>query len=619
MQKKLIPFMIAAAMLSEGPVPLLAREEKPAPAKEAETNNQDDKEKEPVEESGQTPEMQIETISKNTANKTFKLEEGKALRFESTDDSIVTIFDCTFELSGKTLSDGDDKTRNLKEYFKLFVGDNVVFDHCDFKTQGSQTMDSITDSNLFLQGENIVFKKCTFSASHYEGRYLSAYMGEATFLDCHFDIQDHLKQPAFNVTEAKVQFDNTTIDMTGMEADQPCVYANSQDSGALSFVNNSKLTIKNNKADAMQLNATPVELQNSKVLVQNNQNGIAGGTWTLKKKSNVSSLENAGIGLSIFSPMTIDDSTMLLNGNTGQIDGFIDVDFFMNNTTLVLKNVKDVTLGSYVSQGSTIEKEDDSVFEGTKLVKDEAETLTDMSEPKKEETSDETAGADEKQPAADEKDDAGDVQQKPAEVKKFDVTVRYIDSQTDEDLHEYVVYGQPEGENYNFQDLIEANVPKDFKIVAVQGEVSGTLAKPIEIVVSVQPISRYYVRVNYLNIENDESIHPSNQVVGLKEDAKWDVSKFDKIEINGYEYVKTDRETKGDGLKEDTIINVYYKKIIPNSLQPNQKPSKLQGTNTSAKTNEGFYITIGFVALAAVLLLVVKFFTRKDQDEDKEE
>lgn len=585
MLKKLAPIFLAATMLCL-PSPMLAEDAKP--------NEETDPASETTKKSQEISQaFTINTIKENTSNKEYTLNDGQALRFETKKDQIVTISDCTFDLKGTTATDDDPNTRNMKEYFKINVSDNIVFDHCTFNTSGSQMSDSITDSNIILNGQNIIFKDCVFEADHYEGRYLSAFSGNASFIGCQFTIKGQSKQPALNVTEGNITFDDTSIEIKNGSAQQPCVYANGQDTGKISLTDNSKLTIEDNEAPAMELNTTPISVQNSKVLVQKNKNGIVGGAWSLSKKSNLSSLDNESFGLVVIADMKIEDSTIVLKDNHGSYDGTKDVDLFLKDATIQLKKVKDAALGSYVNQNGKIDKGDDSKFDGT---------LLNIESPVQDPVSKE------------EKDLSADQKQ-----KKYDVTIRYIDSESNEDLYTHTISNQPKGEYYDFNELIKANVPKDFNIVAIKGEASGTLSKDTEIIVSVQPSDRYFVKVNYLDIENDEPIRASNQVVGIKEGASWDVSKFDHLDIPGYEYIKTDHETSGQGLDQDLTINVYYKKSVINSLSPNQTSAPMNGAHTAARTNEGFYITVGVVALAALILLIVKKLTKKNDDEDEDD
>ncbi|EOS61122.1 hypothetical protein C815_00687 [Firmicutes bacterium M10-2] len=585
MLKKIAPIFVATAILCM-PSSMLAYEEtKPNENTDPTSTTQKS------EEISQA--FTINTIKENTSNKKYTLNDGQALRFETKNDQIVTISDCTFDLKGTTATDDDPNTRNMKEYFKINVGDHIVFDHCSFNTSGSQMFDSITDSNILLNGQNIVFKDCTFEANHYEGRYLSAFSGDASFIDCQFKIEGQSKQPAFNVTEGNITFNDTSIEIKNGSAQQPCVYANGQDTGKISLINNSKLTIEENKAQAMELNKTPINVQNSKVLVQKNKNGVIGGTWALSKKSNLSSLDNEGFGLVVITDMKIDDSTVVLKDNHGSCDGAKDVDLFLKDASIQLKKVKDASFGSYVNQNGKIDKGDDSKFDGT---------LLNIKEPVQDPSS--------------KKDEDSLTEQKQV---RYDVTIRYIDAESNEDLYTHKISNQPEGEYYDFNELIKANVPKDFHIVAIKGEASGILSKDTEIIVSVQPSDRYFVKINYLDIENNEPIHASNQVVGIKKEAPWDVSRFDQLDIPGYEYIKTDHETSGQGLDQDLTINVYYKKSVINSLSPNQTPSQMNGAHTAARTNEGFYITVGVVALAALILLIVKKLTKKSGDDDDDD
>ena len=81
-----------------------------------------------------------------------------------------------------------------------------------------------------------------------------------------------------------------------------------------------------------------------------------------------------------------------------------------------------------------------------------------------------------------------------------------------------------------------------------------------------------FVTVNYYDEQSKEVIHPRNwQTIGYRYrqdtfdntvEKKWDVSSYDKIEIEGYDYVKTSEKTSGNynDLTGQKDIYVWYKK-----------------------------------------------------------
>lgn len=567
MKHSFMSFMVAAAML----IPCAMPVEAGMPLWQMEEND-----------TGIEQKAGIQTISENTSGQTFVLDQGKGLRIHGNGKKTITVSNCTFEMSGHTVSDADPDSREMKDYFKIFAGDNVVFDHCTFTSQGSQDSDSVSDSNLFLSGENIVFKDCSFASTHYEGRYFSAYTGTVALIDCAFDIQDQTKQPAFNITEADVEFDDTNISISGTDSSQPCFYANGQDKGSISLLNGTKLEIKDNKADAMQLNQTRIDVKNSRVLVQNNRSGILGGTWNVLSDSGLSSLDNEGLGMHLSRPMTISRSSFIVSGNKGTAGGYEDVDLYIDNTRCILKNVRNAALGRYVCTG-TIDREGKTNIEGTEL------TEKKVSEDKSDETKNNT--------------------------KTYRITIDYIDAQSEKKLFTYTIYNQPQGEKYDFKAQLEANVPQGYKLLSYAGDVSGTLDANKKIFVSVQPDSKYFVRINYVDMADKESIHPSNQLIGLDADSKWDVEKFGRIRIEGYEFVKCDHALKGDSLDKDITITSYYRRIVSPADPFNPKHLPI---DPSVNEERGLFVMVGFIGLAAVILLIARHFSRKNDDDDDE-
>ncbi|WP_304752911.1 MucBP domain-containing protein, partial [Dubosiella newyorkensis] len=202
-------------------------------------------------------------------------------------------------------------------------------------------------------------------------------------------------------------------------------------------------------------------------------------------------------------------------------------------------------------------------------------------------------------------------QKKEPEVNLYTLSLRYINAVNEEDIATVPLKDQKENEEVDLKTIALAHLPEGYKIVELPKEESLVMKQDESVDIYIQPINEYYVRVNYLDEETNKSIHYANKIAGLVQGSDWDASRFDQIKINGYTHVKTEGQVKGDAIAQDVTINVYYKKDSKGSADTNKDdskkdPTKVDAANTATKTNEGLYITIGFVALAAILLFAFK-------------
>lgn len=565
MNRFILSFVLASALALPANQPI--RAEKADPQSETENENQ---------------KLVVTSIDTDQKDQVYDLDEDKALVIGN-ENQAITLENCTFHLSGTSALETNAKSKEALTAYKLKVIGTVTFKNCTFSTTGFQAVAANTDSNLFLEGESITFDQCAFKSDGYEGQYIGAYMGDIRFIDSTIEAKGNKDGSILYLSEAKVSLENTTIQIEECTSNQALIYANSQDQGALNIEKKSTITIQNNKADAIELNETPMIVDDSLIVLEKNQAGMIGGKVTLQNNASLTSNENENIGLQVDSTLAIDDSSIEVQDNQGDIDTYEDVNT-LNNGTITLTNPQEVVLGSLLNEKEGTIEADSHPYEATEL--------------------------------------------SPKEVKTYTITIRYINAQNGEDLGQMVYSDQKEGASYDATNWIQANMPANFKLVSTQGNISGTVDQDLEIIASIQPINEYFVRVNYYDATTNQSIHYSNQLTNLVEGSSWGVERFDQIPIEGYTYVKTEGEIKGENIQHDQIIDVYYQKNEPEpveeskdeggtpqeSQESSQDEQRVSGSvDTSAQSHQNLYMILGVAALALLIVLVVIGFNKKQK------
>lgn len=110
------------------------------------------------------------------------------------------------------------------------------------------------------------------------------------------------------------------------------------------------------------------------------------------------------------------------------------------------------------------------------------------------------------------------------------------------------------------------------------------------------PAEDLKITIQYLEEGTNKQLHYSN-VVEVVKGSTYDISRFDKIEIKGYTYVKTDGSLTGTADKDETVT-VWY--------TPEKKAAAgTQGTDTSTDTSAALYLGIGAAAVVAIIVLLV--------------
>ncbi len=142
----------------------------------------------------------------------------------------------------------------------------------------------------------------------------------------------------------------------------------------------------------------------------------------------------------------------------------------------------------------------------------------------------------------------------------------------------------------------EAPVREGYEFQGWNPQVAATVTGGAEYnaVWKALPVQDVKIRIQYLEEGTNKELHYAN-VVEVRTGSAYDVSRFDKPDIKGYTYVRTDGSLTGTADK-DATITVWYAKAKKGATGTN-------GTDTSTNTDSALYI--GLAAAAAVILVVL--------------
>nr|AMK55104.1 hypothetical protein AALO17_19700 [Faecalibaculum rodentium] len=142
----------------------------------------------------------------------------------------------------------------------------------------------------------------------------------------------------------------------------------------------------------------------------------------------------------------------------------------------------------------------------------------------------------------------------------------------------------------------EAPVREGYEFEGWNPQVAATVTGGAEYnaVWKALPVQDVKIRIQYLEEGTNKELHYAN-VVEVRTGSAYDVTRFDKPDIKGYTYVKTDGSLTGTADK-DATMTVWYAKAKKGTTGTN-------GTDTSTNTDSALYI--GLAAAAAVILVVL--------------
>ena len=187
-------------------------------------------------------------------------------------------------------------------------------------------------------------------------------------------------------------------------------------------------------------------------------------------------------------------------------------------------------------------------------------------------------------------------------VGQYRVIINYLEEGSNKVLaDQFVSIKIPTGYKYDVSCRDKLSIP-GYKYVKTVGSVTGTVGeKDVIINVYYRKVQQYRVTINYLNYNNKKSIYKSFVSIKLNEGDYYNVSKYNALKINGYNYYKTVGDPLKGYIDGNKVINVYY----------------LKNGETAVKTGDNndilLWITVGLIGIIVVAVVVI--IRRKSSDK----
>ena len=187
-------------------------------------------------------------------------------------------------------------------------------------------------------------------------------------------------------------------------------------------------------------------------------------------------------------------------------------------------------------------------------------------------------------------------------VGQYRVIINYLEEGSNKVLaDQFVSIKIPTGYTYDVSCRDKLSIP-GYKYVKTVGNVTGTVEeKDIVINVYYRKVQQYRVTINYLNYNNKKSIYKSFVSIKLNEGDYYNVTKYNALKINGYNYYKTVGDPLKGYIDGNKVINVYY----------------LKNGETAVKTGDNnnilLWITVGLIGIIVVAVVVI--IRRKSSDK----
>ena len=119
--------------------------------------------------------------------------------------------------------------------------------------------------------------------------------------------------------------------------------------------------------------------------------------------------------------------------------------------------------------------------------------------------------------------------------------------------------------------------------------------------------AEYTVTVDYYDLNSGETIGDSYSYKG-EEGTSYDVTAYDRIDIDTYRYVRTDGDALSGTLNKDVVIKVYYAKtetpVTPDNPERPETPLTPQAPDTSDHMNVFGFGIMGILAAGAAAALI---------------
>ena len=235
------------------------------------------------------PEDAVTIIDSSISNETFNIGENQAIVVKGSADSITTISDSTFNLSGTTIYiNGSGVGYTGETSTKMGIGDNVLFKNCTINVLSGQSANysSGNHSAIGLFGK-ANFENCTITVSDWTGHGIGFY-GDANVTFTESSLSSDGVKGAWSYAmygSSVLTLDSSSMSATNMEPISGNINAfysgdlkNNYD--AIYIKNHSSVHFYENKGGGFAINSINIHVDDSEILVENN-NGSASnsGYW----------------------------------------------------------------------------------------------------------------------------------------------------------------------------------------------------------------------------------------------------------------------------------------------------------------------------------------------------
>ncbi|MCI5923400.1 MAG: Cna B-type domain-containing protein [Oscillospiraceae bacterium] len=269
----------------------------------------------------------VTVLKEGATDVTYNVGEGKVIALVgSADEQNPVVFkDCTFNLSGKTMSPGrvDGLTYAVGEtYTKLLMGGNIRFENCTFVSEnGVRSSTGGNDVCMYIGSGNIVFDGSEIKGADYVGQFFGL------FYDANVTLNNSTIATTGNTGgwsyamygTSVLNLNGSTMTATGMKRLEGGGNVNAFYSGDLRTnydainIKDSTVNFSDNYGGGFAINRVNIHVDHSTITVNDNAgNATNSGVWYVK------------------------DSEITMSGN--RTHGFSHIGDEMENTTLTIEH-----------------------------------------------------------------------------------------------------------------------------------------------------------------------------------------------------------------------------------------------------------------------------------------
>lgn len=326
----------------------------------------------------------VNVISADAENLIYNVGSGKAIAVKGTAEAPITFTNCTFNISGKTLSiNGSGVGYNGETRTKLGVGQYVTFNDCTFLvSNGGTGSGSGNDAAMEFFGPGIVLNRTSVMGTDWQGQFFGLYgSAEVTVKDSALATTGNTGGWSYAMYGTSVlRLENSSMAATGMRRAEGGGNVNAFYSGDLRtnydaiFIENSTVDFSDNHGGGFAINNVNIHVNNSDIIVCDNAgNGSNSGVWYVKdstlrmcgnsahgwshvgdqvENSTIEILHNGYAGYYITSDSAFINCTVDVRCNGERLLSYSAGDMWLNTHTLALRDCPHVWLGAVGRKGT---------------------------------------------------------------------------------------------------------------------------------------------------------------------------------------------------------------------------------------------------------------------------